>query len=61
VRVGERPAGVARCQADVSLHPRLRAEPTERANGMNHTSRERTNETQRIAYGDGEFSRADLG
>jgi len=38
--VGEWPAGIARRQADIRLNPRLRAEPVDRPNRVDHARRE---------------------
>ena len=56
VGVGKRPAGIARSQSDIRLHPRLRAEPANRSNRVDHARREGADEAQRIADGDGKFA-----
>ena len=58
--VGKRPTGIARRQADIRLNPRVRAEPADRANRVDHARREGADEAQRIADGNGKFARAHL-
>src|SRR5256885_16478483 len=54
--VGERATGISWSEAHIGLHPRCRAETTNRADGVNHSRGECADETERIANGDSQLT-----